>query len=115
VANLLDNAIKYTPPKGEVKVELDCGGKRRKEVWLTISDTGCGITPEDQALIFNRFFRCDQSRATQGSGLGLSLAQAIAQAHGGVIEVESTPGKGSRFSVRFAGDACRHSHIHSPG
>jgi heavy metal sensor kinase len=103
VANLLDNAIKYTPPEGEVNVELTCGGKGPKAARLTISDTGCGISPEDHALIFNRFFRCDHSRATQGSGLGLSLAQAIAKAHGGVIMVESTQGKGSRFSVSFAG------------
>jgi heavy metal sensor kinase len=103
VANLLDNAIKYTPPEGEVNVELACGGKRQKTTRLIISDTGCGISHEDQALIFNRFFRCDHSRATQGNGLGLSLAQAIAKAHGAVIAVDSTLDKGSRFCVSFAG------------
>jgi heavy metal sensor kinase len=101
VANFLDNAIKYTPPEGEVKVELACGDQRRQPTRLIISDTGCGISPEDQPFIFNRFFRCDQSRATQGSGLGLSLARAIAMAHGAVIAVESTPGEGSRFTISF--------------
>jgi heavy metal sensor kinase len=102
VANLLDNAIKYTPLDGGVTVELVCGGENHGPTRLTISDTGCGISSEDQAQIFNRFFRCDQSRATQGNGLGLSLAQAIARVHGAVIAVESAPGKGSRFSVSFA-------------
>jgi heavy metal sensor kinase len=103
VANLIDNAIKYTPAQGEVAVELACGTAGGAPPRLIVSDSGCGISPEDQPQIFNRFFRCDQSRATQGNGLGLSLAQAIAHAHGGTIRVESRLGQGSRFSVTFAG------------
>jgi signal transduction histidine kinase len=103
VANLIDNAIKYTPAQGEVAVELACGTAGGAPARLIVSDSGCGISPEDQPQIFNRFFRCDQSRATQGNGLGLSLAQAIAHAHGGTIRVESRLGQGSRFSVTFAG------------
>jgi signal transduction histidine kinase len=105
VANLIDNAIKYTPAAGEVGVELACGQEGGGAPKLIVSDSGCGISPEDQPHIFNRFYRCDQSRATQGSGLGLSLAQAIARVHGAVITVASRPGQGSRFSVTFAGES----------
>jgi heavy metal sensor kinase len=103
VANLIDNAIKYTPVQGEVEVVLACEGADGASPRLMVSDSGCGISPEDLPQIFNRFYRCDQSRATQGNGLGLSLAQAIAQAHGGKIRVESRLGEGSRFSLNFTG------------
>ncbi len=105
VANLLDNAIKYTPHKGRVAVALRCETTMGEAVRLSISDNGLGISAADRPHIFNRFYRCDQSRATQGNGLGLSLAQAIAQAHGGTIEVESEPGKGSHFTVVFTSGA----------
>ena len=98
VANLLDNAIKYTPTGGKIDI---CGyhDKRHKErVAVSITDSGIGISPNDRNKIFDRFYRCDQSRTAGGSGLGLSLANAIAQAHQGEIIVESTPGKGSTFT-----------------
>jgi two-component system OmpR family sensor kinase len=93
---LLDNAIKYTPEGGKVTVTV-----REKNGWaeLEVSDTGVGI-PEDQLpLIFERFHRVDPSRATGGIGLGLSIARQVAEAHGGKIEVESTPGEGSTFTL----------------
>ncbi len=93
---LLDNAVKYTPDGGEVTVAV-----REKNGWaeLEVSDTGVGI-PEDQLpLIFERFHRVDPSRATAGAGLGLPIARQIAEAHGGRIEVESTPGEGSTFAL----------------
>lgn len=96
VANLLDNALKYNQPGGTVTLCID--GDREKVV-LTVADTGRGIAEKDLPDIFNRFFRCDQSRSEPGNGLGLSLARSIATAHGGSISVSSTPGEGSIFTV----------------
>jgi len=97
-ANLLDNAIKYTPTGGRVDLwaETDPAGVR-----ICFRDTGIGIAPEDISHIFERFFRCDQSRTQPGTGLGLSLARAIARAHGGEITVTSRPGQGSTFTVEL--------------
>jgi heavy metal sensor kinase len=97
VANLLDNAIKYTPAGGSILTTLVCdaGGKTVIEV----NDTGIGIPPEDLPHIFDRFYRGDQSRSESGAGLGLSLARAIARAHGGDIMVASSLRNGSVFTV----------------
>lgn len=97
IANLLDNAIKFTPPDGRVDVSIQAGGNQR--VIITVSDTGIGISPEDLSQIFERFYRCDPSRSQAGTGLGLSFARTVARAHGGDISVSSTPGVGSIFSV----------------
>ena len=95
VANLLDNAIKYTPYGGTVILSVDeyAGG-----VKVEISDTGVGINEKDIFHVFERFYRGDKSRSTTGSGLGLSLALAIIHAHGGNITVKSTD-TGSVFSI----------------
>jgi heavy metal sensor kinase len=96
--NLIDNGIKYTPGGGRVTVSL-----RRQGEWiaLKVSDTGIGISPEEQGEIFQRFYRSAEARSLSegGAGLGLCIARSIAEAHGGRIEVESSPGKGSTFTV----------------
>lgn len=93
---LLDNAVKYTPEGGNVTVGVS---RRGKLASLEVADTGIGI-PEDQIpLVFERFYRVESSRAEEGSGLGLSIARQVAVAHGGTIEVKSTPGKGSTFTL----------------
>src|SRR5215204_2611977 len=91
---LLDNAVKYTPDGGSVKVrvEEEDGG-----VALAVSDTGVGISEEQLPLIFERFYRADAARAEEGVGLGLSIARQIAEAHGGTIEARSKLGVGSTF------------------
>ena len=96
VANLLDNAIKYTESEGTIKVSLDGDASK---VLLSVEDTGDGISGDDLANIFERFYRCDPSRSEAGVGLGLSLVMAIARSHGGEVAVTSYPGKGSTFSV----------------
>ncbi|HEY8498430.1 MAG TPA: HAMP domain-containing sensor histidine kinase, partial [Limnochordales bacterium] len=98
---LLDNAIRYTPAGGEIRVGLR--HTPGQEVALSVADTGIGIAPEDLPHIFERFYRADKarSRATGGTGLGLAIARWIVEAHGGRIEVESQPGRGSRFTVRL--------------
>ena len=96
LANLLDNALKYTPSDGEVCVELH---KENNKVTFSVSDTGLGIPEADQPKIFDRFFRYDQSRSQDGCGLGLSFARAVARAHGGDISLISKPGQGSTFKI----------------
>lgn len=96
VANLLDNALKYTPPGGTVTVSLRGDGDRAV---IIFQDTGIGICEGDLPNIFKRFYRCDKSRSEPGIGLGLSLAQAIAKAHGGNITAASHLGEGSTFTV----------------
>jgi heavy metal sensor kinase len=96
VANLLDNAIKYTPPEGTVTVSINGD---TDQIILSVSDTGVGISGEGLAKVFERFYRCDPSRSHDGVGLGLSLVMAIACSHGGDVAVTSAPEKGSTFTV----------------
>ena len=98
LANLLDNASKFTSPGGTIRVEVS---GRPDAVILAVSDTGCGISPEDREHVFKRFYRADSSRNLPGNGLGLSMVQAVAHAHGGRVELVSEPGKGSCFTVVF--------------
>jgi len=100
VCNLIDNALKSTPEGGKVTVVLT---RSEIDAIIQIQDNGIGIALEAQARIFDRFYRVqsDRSRHTGGAGLGLPIAQAIAQAHHGSIQVQSQPGKGSSFTVQL--------------
>jgi two-component system sensor histidine kinase MprB len=91
VTNLLDNAAKWSPPNGEIRVRLRNGV-------LTVSDDGVGINAEDLPHIFNRFYRSSEARTLPGSGLGLSIVKRAAERHGGTVDVESPPGGGTTFT-----------------
>jgi len=94
--NLLDNAVRATLPGGRVTVKLT---EYEDTVQVSVTDTGPGITPEEQPLIWERFYKVDKSRARTGggTGLGLAIARQIVEAHGGRIGVGSKPGQGSTF------------------
>jgi signal transduction histidine kinase len=96
--NLMSNALKFTPPGGRVTLRLN---ENRGSVHVEVSDTGMGISEEDQRQLFERFFRTSDatSAAIQGTGLGLSIVAAIIEAHGGSIAVESEVGFGTTFKI----------------
>ncbi len=96
--NLVDNAVKYTPPGGRVEV---VGGSDGPEVVVRVSDTGIGISEGKLPRIFERFYRVDKARskATGGTGLGLSIVKHVAENHGGRVTVESVPAEGTHFTV----------------
>jgi signal transduction histidine kinase len=96
--NLLDNAMRYTPPGGSLTLSLT---RRKNRACITVKDTGIGIPPEHLPHIFKRFYRVEQARFYNegGAGLGLAICQGIVDLHGGKIEVESQPGVGSTFFV----------------
>lgn len=98
VNNLVSNAIRYNRPGGSAEVSLR---KRGKYAVLTVRDTGIGIRREDLGQIFNRFYRADRSRSSEGTGLGLSMAAWIARVHGGSIRAESVYGEGSVFTAEL--------------
>jgi heavy metal sensor kinase len=105
--NLVDNAVKYTPIGGQVSLGLrattreGADGPPREYAEIVVQDTGIGIPAEDLPRIFERFYRADPARSREagGAGLGLCISKTIAEAHGGRIEVESTPGAGSTFRL----------------
>lgn len=101
ITNLLDNAVKYTPPRGRIDVSVQ---KRKGRVVLEVRDTGIGIPENSLSHIFDRFYRVDESRSreTGGAGLGLAIVKWIADWHGAKIHVHSKINEGSVFSVDFA-------------
>jgi signal transduction histidine kinase len=98
IANLLDNAVKYTPARGTVSLTVDT---HDAGAIVTVADTGIGIPADELPRIWERLYRGDRSRSERGLGLGLSLVKAIAEAHGGTVSVESAPGQGSRFMLHL--------------
>ena len=97
---LLDNAVKYTPGPGRIHLSVE---ERGGNAVLKVVDSGIGIALEDQARIFERFYRADKARSRElgGAGLGLAIARRIVLQHHGAIQVESVPGKGSAFVVEI--------------
>ncbi|MGC9196735.1 MAG: sensor histidine kinase [Syntrophobacteraceae bacterium] len=96
LANLVDNALKYTPRGGRVHISAEPAGQ---DIAITVEDSGEGIPEDEIPRIWDRLYRVDKSRTRRGVGLGLSLVKAIVHAHGGNIEVVSAPEAGSRFTV----------------
>ncbi len=102
IINLLSNALKFTPAGGQVEVRVDCGPQGAE---IRVADSGIGIGPKDLPRVFERFYRADGSRtrATGGAGIGLSIAKAIVEAHGGTINAASQPGQGAEFRIHLPG------------
>ena len=100
ITNLVENAIKYNRDSGNVRVTLDAD---HKYFYVKVTDTGIGIPEDALEHIFERFFRVDKARSREvgGTGLGLAIAKNVIQMHHGIIDVESTPGEGTTFSMRI--------------
>jgi signal transduction histidine kinase len=97
LTNLIQNAIKFTPPNGEVRVEMQ---RTDGHVLISVADTGCGIPPDEIDKVFEKFYRGESAPVeARGAGLGLAITKSLVELHGGRIWVESTPGHGSRFSL----------------
>ena len=98
VSNLVDNAVRFTPDGGRIAISLTTN---QEEAKITVQDTGCGIAGEHLPRIFDRFYRADASRSSEGTGLGLALVKSIADLHGGSVSVESEVGRGTLVTLRF--------------
>ncbi|HEY7305376.1 MAG TPA: ATP-binding protein [Bryobacteraceae bacterium] len=98
LSNLISNAIKFTPEKGQITIESSEGPK---SVFFAVTDTGIGIDPAEQQAIFNKFYQLGSTTrgVREGTGLGLAITKSLVEMHGGRIWVESTPGQGSRFQL----------------
>ena len=100
IDNLISNALKFTPAGGRVELRAT---KRNGRARIEIADTGMGISPAEQERLFERFYRTAQAQtdAVPGVGLGLSIAKAIVEAHGGTISCESVEGAGTTFAIEL--------------
>ena len=104
--NVVGNALRHTPSGTAITVTV---GRRRDDAEVTVSDTGAGIAPEHVPRVFDRFYRVDgaRSRAGQqeggsgGAGLGLAIVKHLVEAHGGTVEIDSAPGRGTRLAIRL--------------
>ena len=97
IFNLVDNAVRFTPEGGEVRIEAH---RHNGSVEVSVADAGVGIPPEALPRLFERFYRVDPARAREdgGTGIGLAIARSVVEAHGGTIRAESEPGQGSTFT-----------------
>jgi two-component system sensor histidine kinase MprB len=101
VLNLLDNAAKWSPPHGQVRVQM-----RQLDEWsllVEIADAGPGISPTDLPHVFDRFYRADTSRTMPGSGLGLAIVRQVALRHGGAVWAGRAPEGGALMVLRLPG------------
>jgi signal transduction histidine kinase len=95
-ANLLHNALKFTPGGGRITVDSGYDGS---DVWVSITDTGPGIPPEELSSLFEKYQQAGRGRSQEGTGLGLFIVRALVEAHGGHVTIQSTPGQGACFSI----------------
>lgn len=101
-SNLLENAVKYSPNGGTIRLDLSGGeGAGEGQVTVRVTDEGIGVNAADAARLFDKYFRASNAAGTTGAGLGLHLARCIVDTHGGAISVASEPGRGSAFTVRL--------------
>jgi two-component system heavy metal sensor histidine kinase CusS len=98
VGNLLDNALRFTPEHGSIQIVLS---ERNGDFEVAVSDTGCGIAPEHLPRVFDRFYRADSSRGSDGAGLGLALVKSIVDLHGGSVGIQSEVGRGTTVTLSF--------------
>jgi signal transduction histidine kinase len=100
ISNLVENGIKYTPGNGKVRVVIDAD---HQNCFITVQDTGIGISEAEQSKIFDRFYRVDKTRdrETGGTGLGLAITHSTIMLHNGSIKVISSEGEGTTFIVRL--------------
>jgi two-component system, OmpR family, heavy metal sensor histidine kinase CusS len=98
VSNLMDNALRFTPENGSIHIALS---KRDADFEVAVSDTGCGISPEHLPRVFDRFYRAESSRGSDGTGLGLALVKSIVDLHGGSARIESKIGQGTTIKLTF--------------
>ncbi len=108
VGNLLQNALNYTPEGGNVTLKAEAiSGGPGKQVIVSVSDTGPGVAPEERGKIFDKYYRSNKTAGIKGTGLGLAIVKAVAEAHGGRVELESEQGKGSTFRLLIPVDQSR--------
>ena len=98
VGNLLDNALRFAPENGAIQIALS---ERDADFEVAVSDNGCGIAPEHLPRVFDRFYRADSSRGSDGAGLGLALVKSIVELHGGSASIHSEVGRGTTVSLSF--------------
>jgi two-component system heavy metal sensor histidine kinase CusS len=98
VGNLLENALRFTPENGSIQIALS---QHNTDIEVAVSDTGSGIAPEHLPRVFDRFYRVESSRGSDGAGLGLALVKSIVDLHGGLASIQSEPGQGTTVTLVF--------------
>jgi two-component system heavy metal sensor histidine kinase CusS len=98
VGNLLDNALRFTPENGSIQIALS---PHEADFEVAISDNGCGIAAEHLPRVFDRFYRAEPSRSSDGAGLGLALVKSIVDLHGGTATIHSKPARGTTVTLIF--------------